>query len=191
VVAGDAVELGTALGDCKPFPLILSSPPYCRSVEYSRRHRLELFWLGLVDDRNEFLDLKHRYLGRDYVRVSDWSDGVGFGIRDLDYMMSSIRKNDPHRSRTVHHYFSHMQRVLEGMRGVMTSDGTLILVVGNSTCRGIHIDTAGHLVALAQPWFSLDYRFSYALRNHYMQYALWNGTGIREEHVLVFRPRPR
>jgi hypothetical protein len=35
----------------------------------------------------------------------------------------------------------------------------------------------------------LTKRFSYAIRNQSMQYGLWNGDGIKEEHVLIFKLR--
>ena len=189
VLPGDAVRLDTVLGSHARFPLVLSSPPYCRSVEYSRRHRLELFWLGLVDDREMYLDLKHRYVGRDYVRVGDWRDDCAFGIASLDKTIQAIRTMNPHHGRTVHHYFANMRTVLEQIRRVVAPNGRLVLVVGNSTCGGIHIDTASHLVNLSKTWFDLDYRFNYLIQNHYMQYGLWNGKGIGVEHVLVMKCR--
>ena len=65
--------------------------------------------------------------------------------------------------------------------------GTIVCIIGNSTCCDVPIPTADILAEIASERFVLNRRFSYALRNHYMQYGLWNGDGIKQEHVLVFK----
>ena len=190
VLQGDALDLSTVAENAgSDFPLVVTSPPYCRSVEYSRRHRLELFWLDHVESADDHVQLSHRYLGRNYVRVGDWTSDVALGLDQLDEVIQTVEKRNVHRARAIHHYFYHMSRALREVRTVMRPSGTLVVVVGNSTCSGVPVRTADYLAELAGESFRLDYRFSYAIRNHYMQYGLWNGTGIRKEHVLVFKAR--
>ena len=190
VIHGDALGLSAmAEAHDSDFPLVVTSPPYCRSVEYGRRHRLELFWLDCVLSGAEHRRLSHRYLGRNYVRVGDWDAATQFGVHDLDGVIEEVGDRDVHRARAIHHYFSHMTVALREVRKVMKSSGTLVIVVGNSMCAGVRIRTANYLVDLAEADFRLDYRFNYAIRNHHMQYGLWNGTGIKSEHVLVFKAR--
>ena len=190
VLQGDALDLSAVAQDAGcDFPLVVTSPPYCRAVEYSRRHRLELFWLSHVKSASEHVQLSHRYLGRNYVRVGDWRNATAFGLEGLDAVIDEVAKRDIHRARAIHHYFFHMSEALREVRTVMKPSGTLVVVVGNSTCGGVPIRTADYLIELTGGSFRLDYRFSYAIRNHYMQYGLWNGTGIRKEHVLVFKAR--
>ncbi|MBL8089822.1 MAG: hypothetical protein KF758_05275 [Anaerolineales bacterium] len=52
--------------------LIITSPPYCRAVEYSRRHYLEMYWLKFVKSQDEQVSLTHTYIGRKLVRRLDW-----------------------------------------------------------------------------------------------------------------------
>ena len=188
VLHGDALDLSAVSHKAgADFPLVITSPPYCRSVEYSRRHRLELFWLNFVQSAGDHVQLSHRYLGRDYVRVDDWDSSSPFGFDQLDYVIKEVEDRDTHRARTIHHYFSQMKLSFHEVRKVMKSSGTLIVVVGNSVCAGISIKTADYLGDLIRDSFRLDYRFNYAIQNHHMQYALWNGKGIKKEHVLVFK----
>lgn len=171
------------------FSLVLTSPPYCRAVNYSRRHKLEMFWLGYTESAEEHVELTHSYIGRPYVRIEEWDDSNDFGIRELDRTLQEIREKNHHTARTVHHYFSSMTEVFELLRGVIRRTGTFVCIIGNSVCRGVPVTTADFTVELASKHFRLDNRFSYAIRNHYMQYGLRNGSGIKDEHVLVFKPR--
>ncbi len=192
VMCGDALKLDELLTD-KPlapegFPLIITSPPYCRAVDYSRRHQLEMYWLGFVKDAAEHIALGHQYLGRRLVRVADWDESESFGIKELNKILQKIAKRDPHKARTVHHYFKSMSQVMTVSKKVLKPSGTLVCVIGDSVCCGVSIPTADFVARLAQENFTLQNRFSYALRNHHMQYGLWNGDGIKQEHVLVMKP---
>jgi hypothetical protein len=170
-------------------PLIVTSPPYCRSVDYSRRHKLEMFWLGMVKSIDEHLDVSHSYIGRERVRLADWTPSGQFGIKRLDLALRKIADRNPGRMRSVQVYFRSMARAFQQVKRAMTTHGTLVCVIGDSTCCGIPIATSDFLSELAQEYFSLENRFAYAVRNHHMQYGLRNGAGIRQEHVLVLKSR--
>ncbi len=169
------------------FSLVITSPPYCRAVEYSRRHQLEMYWLNLIDNQQEHIDLTHSYIGRKLVRLSDWDEDIEFGIPALDKTIEKISRKDINKSRTVKHYFFSIRKTLESLQGVLTEDGTAILVLGNSVCCNVPIPTAEFISALASDSFKVVRKFSYALQNHHMQYGLWNGDGIKHEHVLVLK----
>ena len=193
VIHGNVLRLPELLSDVpsaqEGFPLVVTSPPYCRSVEYSRRHQLEMYWLGLVQNQAEHINLTHTYIGRRLVRASDWNEEVEFGIKALDDTLGQIAIQDVHKARTVRNYFHSMKNVFEQLYAVMKRTGTLVCVIGNSVCCKVPIPTADFIAELASDHFILKNRFSYALRNHYMQYGLWNGDGIKQEHVLVMKPK--
>ncbi len=195
VITGDTVKLNHLLRS-EPlaegrFPLVITSPPYCCAVEYSRRHRLEMYWLALVGDQNDHLALTHSYVGRKLVRSADWDEDVHFGIKRLDNTVKGIGKVDLHRARAIGHYFCSMAKVLKELAKIVRSTGTVVCVIGDSVCCGIPVATADFIGQLAAEHFILKNRFSYALRNHYMQYGLWNGDGIKQEHVLVLKRKPK
>jgi hypothetical protein len=170
-------------------PLVITSPPYCRAVEYSRRHQLELYWLGLIQNQDEHIALTHKYIGRKLVRSSDWDEEVDFGIRELDRTLCRIADHDPIKARTVRHYFYSMMKMFGELAEVVGRAGTIVCVIEDSVCCKVPIATAKFIAELASEHFELKQRFSYALRNYYMQYGLWNGDGIKQENVLVFKPR--
>lgn len=171
------------------FPLVMTSPPYCNAVEYSRRHQLEMYWLDYVSTPEEHIAMAHKYIGRKLVRENDWNKKDKFGIKRLDQTLSRIAEEKPHKARTVHHYFDSMREMLSVLCPVMKRRGTFICVIGDSLCCKMPISTTDFVVELASDHFHLEKRFSYALRNQYMQYGLWNGDGIKEENVLIFKRR--
>lgn len=191
VVNGDVLQLATLLDDSvipyDGFPLVITSPPYCRAVEYSRRHQLEMYWMGFVKSPAEQIKLAHTYVGRNLVRETDWNDKTDFGIKSLDNGLAKMAERDPVRARGVRHYFYSMAEFFEVLSQKVKRTGTIVCIIGNSTCCDVPIPTADILAEIASERFVLNRRFSYALRNHYMQYGLWNGDGIKQEHVLVFK----
>ncbi|MBL8089823.1 MAG: hypothetical protein KF758_05270 [Anaerolineales bacterium] len=60
-----------------------------------------------------------------------------------------------------------------------------IFVVGDSVCCGIPVKTADFISKLASKNFKFEKNFSYAIQHHHMKYGLWNGDGIKKEHVLI------
>jgi hypothetical protein len=192
VLLGDAsraVSLLDTHGISYRFPLVITSPPYCTAVNYSRRHKLEMYWLGLVQSPDEHLALSHTYVGRRRVRLVDWDECGEFGIQRLDRTLLDVSERSRTRARALRHYFWSMSNVLGEIHGLVESQGKLVCAIGDSVCCQTHIATTEFVAELAAPYFSLDKQFAYVVRNHYMQYPLRNGAGIRRENILVFTPR--
>lgn len=192
VIRGDVLHLKKMLHNHESVgngvPLVVTSPPYCRSVNYGRRHKLEMYWLGYVNNPSEHIELSHDYIGRIYVRVNDWTEDYKFGIEDLDKTLDTIREKNSHKARTVHNYFHFMREAFTSIRKIMNKRGTFVCVIGNSVCCEVEINTAEYISKLVSNEFELNNKFSYVLQNHSMGYSLWNGDGIKQENVLVFKP---
>jgi len=192
VIQGDTLSLIDTLRSHglpeSDYPLVITSPPYCRAVEYSRRHRLEMYWLGLIDSQVAHIRLKHRYLGRCLVRQGDWDESAPFRITEMNGSIKRIEGLAPEKGRTVRHYFSQIDSFLKCLPAVLKRNGTAVVVVGDSVCEGVRIPTSKYIRSLARRYFRINNTFSYALRNHYMQYGLRNGEGIKEETVIVLKP---
>lgn len=193
IIRGDTLRMEQLLSTAQEaeagYPLVITSPPYCRAVEYSRRHQLEFYWLGLIQDQTEQVALTHKYIGRKLVRWGDWAATPNIGIPGLERKIRLIAARDAAKAHTVAHYFHSMSQVFAELAKVLRRHGTLVLVIGNSTCCGIAIPTADYISELAADQFVPQTRFAYAIQNHAMQYGLWNGDGIKQEHVLVLKAR--
>jgi hypothetical protein len=150
---------------------------------------LEMYWLGFVQDRDDQSTLVHSYIGRHRVRVSDFDSPGSLGLKRLDKLIVQIAEQNCVKARALSHYFEAMKRSFEQIARVLKKGGTVVCVIGDSRCGGILVPTSNFVVALVDDHFLLKHRFSYALRNHYMQYGLRNGDGIKQENVLISKPR--
>lgn len=173
----------------KDVSLVITSPPYCRAVEYSRRHLLEMYWLEFIDNQTDHVALTHSYIGRRLVRSLDWDEKTIFSIPKLNKTIEKVENIDLHKGRTVRHYFYSMDNFFEKLSSAIPPKTTVICVVGNSMCCNIPINTSGFISNLAGRHFETKKEFSYAIRNHHMRYGLWNGDGIKQEHVLILKSK--
>ena len=69
VVQVDATSLKSKLR--RRADAVITSPPYHNAVDYYRRHKLEMFWLGFTETQADRLDLLPKYIGRLNVRKRD------------------------------------------------------------------------------------------------------------------------
>ena len=112
-----------------------------------------------------------------------------FGITQIDALLRKIRRLDKKRAISLERYFASMDKFFCELARITKKGGTVVSVIGNSTSCGIEVPTVRLIPLLATEHFHLRREFSYAIQNHYMQYGLRNGKGIREEWVLVFGRR--
>jgi DNA modification methylase len=190
VVCGDvlrAKELLTSAEVEWQFPLIVTSPPYCTAVNYSRRHKLEMYWLGFIENPEQHIKLAHSYIGRRRIRIPDWDECGDLGIEELDQTLARITERNHIKARALRHYFWSMSRGFAELKRVMKRGGILVCAIGDSVCYEIPVATTRFIVEFAAQHFLLQNQFSYAVRNHYMQYPLRNNKGIREEYILVLK----
>lgn len=190
IYCGDASTiLKSQKSQFRDVSLVITSPPYCRAIEYSRRHYLEMYWLGLVDSRDTHLSLAHSFIGRRAVNKYVWNEDIEFKVSALNRTIKRIERVDSSRARSVRHYFRSMQIFLNQLSDVLPENATVICILGNSVSSGIRINTAGFIAGIATEFFILKKQFSYALQHHHMQHGLWNGPGIKKEYVLVMQKK--
>lgn len=191
IMCGDARDAETVVAtnapDLLPFSVVVTSPPYCNAVEYGRRHKLELYWLNLVPDSNSHNALSRSYIGYRNLAERRLNELRYFGIKRLDHILARISEAGLSRAISLERYFASMQKFLFELARITERNADVICVIGNSTCAGIEVPTAMIVRELGSEHFELRSEFTYAIQNHYMQYMLRNGRGIREEVVLKFR----
>lgn len=186
VIPGDATELPPEMS--RNIDAVITSPPYHNAVDYYRRHQLEMYWLHLVSDHAQRLELLPKYIGRQRIPAKhalmkgDWKPGP-LAERWHDKMLVK----DSSRAMDFRHYMISMEKVFAELSKVLRRGAPLILVVGESAWRGEQIPTGSLLSEVARPHFNLQERLWYPIKNRYMSYTRHNGADIGHEHVLVFR----
>ncbi len=192
VIQGDARTWSRVCLETREQPeLQILSPPYLNAIEYWRRHRLEYFWLGLVD-RDEYVSMSHRFFGARAVRKSirtGLEDGSSPSVLQLSSSLAAAGFS--HDADSVRQYFCDAAVWLKEVGTVCAAaNGDVYIIVGPSIRRGQLINTPKLLSALAQAiGLELVGGSVHRIINQRMQFPLRNDGGIRTETVLHLRSR--
>jgi hypothetical protein len=140
---GDARQLDQ-VGDGS-VDAVITSPPYLNAIDYLRGHRLTLVWLG--------------YRIGDLRAVRARSVGAEAGPRpgeanlqlagELRQPFGGLAALPPAESRMVDRYVLDLYRVLTELHRILRPNGTAVLVVGNSSIRGVFLNNAAAVMGVA------------------------------------------
>jgi hypothetical protein len=178
-------DVTSAWPDHDAYDLITFSPPYLSAVEYSRRHKLEMAWLKLIDTHEQFVGLANRYIGHRAIGT-EASEEDQWGEPYVDRIRKKLLEVDYKRARSFIKYCKQMHGFFAHAALRMRRGSALVMVVGDNTTAGIKISADRVMKILAQP-LTLTEQHSYSLRNRYMTYSRHNGASIGSERILVFR----
>ena len=183
---GDARHLSSTIR--RNFDAIITSPPYHTAVDYYRRHKLEMFWLGFTKTQENRLDLMRSYVGRSTIPQKDLylPHEHQLGIIATDWE-SKMRTSSIGRANAFRHYAVSMKLAFRQFARRLKDDKPMVMVVGNSKWNGSEIPTAELFAELAAPDLVLTDRLWYPVKNRYMSYSRRNGASIDKEYVLVMR----
>jgi DNA modification methylase len=127
--------------DEKRIDLVLTSPPYCNSSDYIEMYKLEHWFLDFVSDYDEFKRLSYStvrshttFLNRSF----DWKHPV------LEEMISAFEKTELWNKRIpfmITGYFDDLRKSLNEIYSVLSFNGKVLIVLGNSCYSRIIIPT--------------------------------------------------
>lgn len=120
--------------------LIVTSPPYINAQEYFRIQKLELFWLGLVNEK-ELKRLNKKIIGTEKIPYFLYKDLHKFGNKKLDRIIERVYRKDKKRAYIIFQYFKDMKKVLHNCFNALKPDKYLCIVIGNNTIRQIYVPT--------------------------------------------------
>jgi hypothetical protein len=173
------------------FPdLQLTSPPYLRAIDYSRRHRLENVWLGLVV-RESYSVHGRQFLGHDSVgNIERIRAADGLPASCARALARVSERSNEHEALVVKRYLLDLNAWIEDVAGVASeASGNAYVVVGASFAGQTRIDTPRLITDMADQF---DLRLTSVTRhrlvNQRMQYTLRQGRRVDSESVLGFRP---
>lgn len=140
VEIGDARELTRSLDG--RFDAAMTSPPYLNAIDYLRGHRLSLIWFG--HSVGELQEIRARSTGSERVLETE-------PIEVSPFIEMSKANPLPERFHGwIRRYAADIADTLTGLRSVVRSGGSIMLVVGNSLIRGAAVDNAGIIVKCAE-----------------------------------------
>jgi hypothetical protein len=116
--------------------LIVTSPPYAaNAIDYMRAHKFSLVWFGY--SLASLSRIRQEYIGHDAT--------TGFESVELPgsarQVVLGLEQVDAKKAKVLQRYYSEMTRVLKEMARVLRPGKAAVLVVGDSTMRGIDTRT--------------------------------------------------
>lgn len=183
---GDAARLDEYLS--AQVDAVITSPPYHGAVDYYRRHKLEMFWLGQTKDVKDRLALLNAYVGRPSVpRRHPYVSDFGLTTRLAREWETLIRSTSPERANAFRHYIVAMTKFFRALARRLPAEAPAIVVVGHSAWGKGRIPTTDLFTEIVGEYFQLEEVLWYPVRNRYMSYSRRNEADINTEYVLVFK----
>jgi DNA modification methylase len=184
IISNDAREIKNRKFDGK-VQLAVTSPPYINAFDYVRSLRLENAWLGYYGDKN-ILDIKQKQIGTETIYKKDYFEIESTGIKKLDKITDKIFKIDKKRAHIVQKFFFDMSKNMLEIKRLLKNNGHYVIVVGNSTIRGIDVPTNELLLEIAKiNGFDLENMFSYVIKNRYLRIPRSGKGGLIKKDWII------
>jgi hypothetical protein len=145
VIEGDIRAIRDLEDNLLPATLAITSPPYLNNLDYTMQTRLELFFLGFIQDMEELKQLRKRMMICDakatYKDIEDWRR-----VEEVPEIMEVARAIDDRLGdrgwgwdygRMTRQYFGGILRALEAVRTMLAPQAHFVLVVGESAHAGV------------------------------------------------------
>lgn len=150
LLRGDARDL---LSSCDPVDLVLFSPPYPNSFDYTDIYNVELWGLGYLREGGDNRELReatlrsHVQIFRDFSARPFASATLVSALRELARVRKQLwNRNIPEM---IGAYFDDLLTIIEGAHRILRPGSECVLVVGDSRYAGVQIDVARVLEELA------------------------------------------
>jgi len=129
----------------KSVDLVITSPPYLNAIDYLRGHKLSLVWMG--HSIKELRTLRSRNIGAEIsARPSLRNDRINSALKT----MCELTKLSKRSQGMLAQYVQDMDSVLGEISRVLKRQGEAMIVVGNSTIRGVFVKNSRALTYLAR-----------------------------------------
>lgn len=179
--------------------LIVSSPPYIKSVDYVYNQMAELFWIGdIFNMQTQVLqnEKKKEYTGTMCLFKKEYADYTPFNdllnIEELDKSLQYIYLNDTKNGHKyayiTYKYFCDMELHFKEAYKCMKNNSHYIMIVGDSKVSSLLIKTSDFLTNIAERnGFKAINRWGYKIKNHYMGFdRKGRGGKIEIDWVIDF-----
>lgn len=193
VLSGDARRVLRKLKE-ESFDLLVTSPPYLNSFDYSDVYRPELFLGGFVRSNRELREVRLKTI-RSHVQVG-WNKPREIVSDMLEPILKRLKKLDTLWSRRlpemVQAYFEDMHQILQEARRVVRHKGQAWIVVSTSAYGGVEIpvDLVIADIASRQGWKLLGVNVLRSLRaagQHWEHLEPGSKPPLRESLIIIER----
>jgi hypothetical protein len=125
--------------------LVVTSPPYCNALDYTRAHKLAVGWLAdvLSTSPQAYSLLSRSYIGAEHGLMPAPTEDTGqtWQVPLVQRLIAQVSELDRKQGAVVERYFADMWQVLSELGRVVRPGGHVALVVCPSNIRKISIPT--------------------------------------------------
>lgn len=151
-IFGDCREKLELLED-NSIDLVITSPPYLNSRDYTDTYMIELWMLDHITDYESLRELRRRTL-RSHVQVN-WENVVPLQISELEAAVNRISEHQEQFWNDglldmINGYFDDLNTVFELLYKKMVPDGVIYFNVANSAYYGVEIETDKIVAKIAE-----------------------------------------
>ena len=143
-----AIELGDArklpLGDSS-VDLVITSPPYLNAIDYLRGHKLSLVWMGYTV--GSLREIRSTSVGTEASKIVATNE---LHVQEALRRMGDVGELTGRFRRMLVQYIHDMDSVLGEIRRVLRPEGRAILVVGDSSIRGVFVRNSKAIAYLGE-----------------------------------------
>lgn len=130
---------------CDEADLVLFSPPYPNSFDYTDIYNVELWALGYLKSKSDNLDLRTSTLSS-HVQIKRIFEAAPVS-ETLSQAINALHERtdmlwDKSIPAMIGAYFADIARILDQSESILSPDGRIVMVVGDSRYAGIHVDVA-------------------------------------------------
>lgn len=160
----DYCRLGSSLDELSHLPenavdLVITSPPYLNSFDYTDVYMPELWALGFVNSYEDVRNIRTKTL-RSHVQVKWLDDSQPLNGKIKPIVDQILEGNEQIWNSNIPNmitgYFSDMSNVLRELRRIISPGGKLCIIVGTSSYYNVTIPTD---LLLAEIAISLGFKF--------------------------------
>lgn len=124
---------------------VLTSPPYCTRIDYSKGTSFELAALGVSEAAENYRTLRLASMGTPLSRPANVVDTDASHSDEVVALLASIKRHPSKASSTYYHrtyaqYFSDCHRSLSEIMRVLKPGGVAALIVQSSYYKEIYVD---------------------------------------------------
>jgi len=170
--------------------LILTSPPYLSAQKYIRSQKLELLWLGLLDE-NEVRRMEREIIGTEHILKKDIAKIEKTKSPSVNNLINWAMKKSPVVACKAYKYFKNMEIIIDEFFRILKSGGHLVFILGNNSLLHESISTYEYIIEVAEFFdFELKLVLKDKIRGRGMFTKRHNSGGlITEEYVVVLQKK--
>lgn len=139
---------------------VITSPPYLNGTNYFRNTKLELWFLGELNDRQSLRHFRNEALtsGINDVLLKESASTYKYQSPLMDSTLEFLKQQayDSRIPKMAQCYFDEMSELFGGLTGHLRNNATILIDLGDSIFSGVHIRTDDILVEVME---SLGYSF--------------------------------